>query len=50
MVSGEEADGVEVGSVGVVGFVGIVGFVGVVAFVFVLEMDEGDGDFDGNYW
>ena len=36
MVRGEEVGYVEVGAAGVVGF--------------VLEMDDGDGDFDGNYW
>ena len=50
-VSGEEGGCVECPYVAVVGFVRVAGFVGVVGFVsFVLEMNDGDGHFDGNYW
>ena len=51
VVSGEEGGCVKCRYVAVVGFVGVAGFVGVVGCVpFVVEMDDGDGDFVGNYW
>ena len=49
--SGEEGGCIECPHVTVVGFVGVAGFVGVVGCVpFVVEMDDGDGHFVGNYW